>query len=140
MTLARHCRAFTDRVRALQAVPERGAVTLETLVLFTTAFAILLGTAQLALWLHARNTAASAAQLGVQTATVQEGSPSRGRVAAQEHIRSVGGVGNADVTTARSATTVTVTVTASPRSLIPFISLPEIDATAAGTVERLTAP
>lgn len=137
---ARHRWALCRRLEGLRGVPERGATAIEMIFIFAAAVLLMVGVAQLAFWLHARTVAASAAQLGVQASTVQDGDTTRGTTAAQEHITSVGGLRDARVVTRRSNTEVTVTVTASARPLVPFLPMPPIDATASGAVERLTAP
>jgi hypothetical protein len=93
-------------------------------------------TVQLSLWFYGREVVASAAQHGLDTARVTEGSSEAGERTVHEFLDQIGGVHVRSVSVDRGAEGVTVTITADPIRVVPFVDAP-IRVTVAGPVERV---
>ena len=121
-------------------MPERGAAIPEYAIILPVLILVVLTIAQLGFWMHARNVASSAAQVGVQAGTARDAAPGAGMVAANEHLEVVGSdhLRGAFVSSTSTNTHVTITVQGNAQSVIPGIPLPEIKAVAQGTQERVT--
>ncbi|OUZ11079.1 hypothetical protein BHE97_06535 [Aeromicrobium sp. PE09-221] len=128
--------------RSADRPAERGAVTVELIILLPALFAVMFLGMQAALFHHARAVAIAAAQEGAHAAASETGRDVDGVTAATAFIADAGGT---DVLTAsratatRSATTVSVTVRGRSLSVIPGWS-PTVTQSASLPVERLTAP
>ncbi|MFT4261946.1 MAG: pilus assembly protein [Nocardioides sp.] len=121
---------------------ERGAVSIEMVILLPALFAVMFLGMQAALFYHARTVAIAAAQEGAKVAGGENGKDSDGATAASSFVADAGGddvLAGASATADRTATTVTVTVTGHSLSVIPGWS-PTIVQSATLPVERLTAP
>ena len=117
---------------------ERGAVTVEMVVLMPVLLATLFGGIQTGVVFHARHIAIAAAQEGARTAAAyQAGLPdgigTATDTAADWAGQSLTGI---QVTGQRTATRVSITVQGSAISLLPGVSWP-IEQTATMPVERL---
>lgn len=128
--------------RSADRPAERGAVTVELIILLPALFAVMFLGMQAALFHHARAVAIAAAHEGAHAAASETGRDVDGVTAATAFIADAGGT---DVLTApratatRSATTVSVTVRGRSLSVIPGWS-PTVTQSASLPVERLTAP
>lgn len=119
---------------------ERGATTIEMVLLMIALFALLFLGLEAALYYHARSVAIAAAQEGAREAGSQHGSQASGIAAAHQFLNQAGGPGvivNTNVVGSRTATTATVTVTGDSMSVIPGIHV-AITQSATVPVERLT--
>lgn len=93
-------------------------------------------TVQLCLWFYGREVATAAAQHGLDTARVSEGSAAAGEATAREFIGQVGGLRLRSVAVDRTDAEVSVTVRADAIPVLPFIDAP-ITATVEGPTERI---
>ena len=119
---------------------ERGATTVEMVLLMIGLFTLLFLGLEAGLYYHARSVAIAAAQEGAREAGSQHGSQASGIAAAQQFLNQAGGPGvivNTSVVGSRTATTATVTVTGDSMSVIPGVNV-AITQSAAVPVERLT--
>lgn len=131
------------RRRRLPGRPERGAATLELVVLFPVVLLITFGVIEGALWYHARNVALAAAEEGVRAATGNGGSLTEGLAEARSFAQEAGADGvlsGVAVNGGGGDTEVTITVEGSSQSLFPGWSGHRVSQTATGPVERFTGP
>ncbi|MCA0308822.1 MAG: pilus assembly protein [Actinobacteria bacterium] len=117
---------------------ERGAVTVEMVVLMPVLLATLFGGIQAGVVFHARHIAIAAAQEGARTAAAYQASLPDGISAATTLASDWGGqnLAGIHVTGHRTTTRVEITVQAAAVSLLPGISWP-IEQSATLPVERL---
>src|SRR5919199_1181538 len=104
---------------------ERGSATLEIAVLFPAVLLATLGLIQGALYYHARDVALAAATDGLTAARTRTGSGEEGRQVAAAFIERAGGEGvllGMSVSSVRTSTTATVTVTGRTLSLLPGLA------------------
>ncbi|TDE12598.1 TadE/TadG family type IV pilus assembly protein [Jiangella asiatica] len=129
--------------RRLPGRGERGAATLELVVLFPVVLLITFGVIEGALWYHARNVALAAAEEGVRAATTSGGSLDAGVAEARDFAARAGADGvlsGVAVAGSGGEIEVTITVEGSSQSLFPGWSGHQISQTASGPVERFTGP
>jgi Flp pilus assembly protein TadG len=122
---------------------DRGSATLEITVLFPAVLLATFGLIQGALYYHARDVALAAATDGLTAARSRTGTSDEGRRAARAFLARAGGrdvLADANVTSARTTTTATVTVSGSAISLVPGLPGWQLAQTASGPVERFTRP
>ncbi|MEG9227294.1 TadE/TadG family type IV pilus assembly protein [Aeromicrobium sp. Sec7.5] len=119
---------------------ERGEIA-TTLLVAPTLFLLIMTVFQFALIAHARNVAEAAAQEAVASASTFDGTAADGQASATAALDTLGPrmLTNRTVDVDRSATTVTVSVTGTPLSFIPFLK-PTIVETSTGPIERYVAP
>lgn len=122
---------------------ERGAATLELVVLFPALLLLIFGVIQGALFFHGRNVALAAAEQGVRAGRVDgQGDPAA--VAAQQARQFLAETGELDnltelvVTPTVTGEQVRVTVTARTVSLLPGLPGPQVRQSAAGSLEVFT--
>lgn len=127
-----------------QGAGERGAATLELVVLFPVLLLLIFGVIQGALFFHGRNVALAAAEQGVRAARL-DGQPNPAGTA-QEHARQflldtgeIDNLSDLSIVPAVTGEQVRVTVTARTVSLLPGLPGPQFSQTAAGPVERFTS-
>lgn len=95
---------------------------------------------------HGRHVAEAAAQTGLRSGRAYQATAAAGQAAAEDYIRRVAPtlLTSPSVTAQRNAATVTVTVRAHIPAVLPIALLPgsslDVTETAAGPVERFTAP
>lgn len=120
---------------------ERGAVSIEMVVLLPALFAVLFLGMQAALYYHARTIAIAAAQEGARAAGAEDATSADGTRAANAYLADVGGdaLESSRIRVTRTATTATATVTGRSLSVLPGWR-PRVRQSASVTVERLTAP
>ncbi|WP_328373179.1 pilus assembly protein (plasmid) [Streptomyces sp. NBC_00445] len=130
--------------RRLGAAPERsardrGALSLELLIVFPGVLMLILLTVHAALWWHARNVALSAAQQGVEAARGRGSTLAAGTRETRGFLDQAGGsISGAQVTGSRGQS-VQITVTGHVDTLIPGLTLP-ISQHAQAATERITEP
>jgi Flp pilus assembly protein TadG len=120
---------------------ERGSATLEITVLFPVVLLATFGLIQGALYYHARDVALAAATDGLTAARARTGSGEQGRQAAAAFLERAGGeeaLLGSSVSSVRSVTTATVTVSGRTLSLLPGLAGWSVSQTASGPVERFT--
>jgi Flp pilus assembly protein TadG len=119
---------------------ERGAVSIEMVVLLPALFAVLFLGMQAALYYHARTIAIAAAQEGARAAAANHAGSGDGVAAAYAYLADTGdSLESSKASARRTATTSTVTVRGHALSVIPGWR-PLITQRASAEVERLTAP
>lgn len=119
---------------------ERGAVSIEMVVLLPALFAVLFLGMQAALYYHARTIAIAAAQEGARAAAAAHAGPGDGTAAAYTYLAGAGdSLESSKAAARRTATTATVTVHGHSLSVIPGWK-PVIRQRASAEIERLTAP
>lgn len=121
------------------ATDQRGAVTVEMVILMPLLLGVSFSGVHAALLFHARTLAAAAAQNGARAAAAHDGSLADG-IAAATHLTQTVGPGSlvgVRIDGRRGSTSVTITVQASSVGLVPGLAT---DATASATlpVERIT--
>ncbi len=124
-----------------RSVDEQGSATLEIAVLFPAVLLATFGLIQGALYFHARDVALAAATDGLTAARGRTGSGEEGRQAASAFVQRAGGgdvLLGSSVSSFRTATTATVTVTGRTLSLVPGLPGWVVSQTASGPVERFT--
>jgi Flp pilus assembly protein TadG len=127
--------------RSVRRRGERGSATLEIAVLFPAVLLATFGLIQGALYYHARNVALAAATDGLTAARARTGNGEQGRQVAVAFLERAGGeevLLNSSVSSTRSVTTATVTVTGRTLSLVPGLAGWSVTQTASGPVERFT--
>jgi Flp pilus assembly protein TadG len=120
---------------------DRGSATLEITVLFPAVLLATFGLIQGALYFHARDVALAAATDGLTAARARNGSGEEGRRVATAFLARAGGTDvllGPSVTSARTATTATVTVSGRTMSLVPGLPGWSVSQSASGPVERFT--
>ncbi|MBN0045712.1 TadE/TadG family type IV pilus assembly protein (plasmid) [Streptomyces sp. JL4002] len=131
-TLRRWSRALAER-----DVRDRGAVSLEMLIVFPVVLLIILLVVHVGLWWHARNVAMSAAQLGVESARVRGASAGTGTAEAREFLSRAGSSISGTSVSGSKGATVTIRVTGYVDTMIPGLKL-KIDQHADAAAERIT--
>lgn len=129
--------------RRLPGRPDRGAATLELVVLFPVVLLITFGVIEGALWYHARNVALAAAEEGVRAATGNGATLADGVAEARSFAQEAGADGvlsGISVSADGGEASVTITVEGSSQSLFPGWSGHQVSQTASGPVERFTGP
>lgn len=121
---------------------ERGAISLEAVILAPMLLALVFGAVQLGMMYHARNVASSGAQFGYEAARVQDATAADGQAAAAGFIADTApdNMSGVNVSADRSADSANVRVRANYPKIVPFLPLPDIDVHAGGPVERVTQP
>ncbi|MFD4323626.1 TadE family protein [Nocardioides sp. NPDC058538] len=120
---------------------ERGAASIEMVVLLPALFAVVFLGMQAALYYHARTIAIAAAQEGARAAAAQHATSGAGVAAARSYLADVGGdaLESSSATARRTPTTAVVTVRGQALSVIPGWA-PTVRQQARAEVERATAP
>ncbi|NBM19609.1 hypothetical protein GUY61_29365 [Streptomyces sp. GC420] len=131
-TLRRWSRALAER-----DARDRGAVSLEMLIVFPVVLLIILLVVHVGLWWHARNVAMSAAQLGVESARVRGASAGTGTAEAREFLSRAGSSISGTSVSGSKGATVTIRVTGYVDTMIPGLKL-KIDQHADAAAERIT--
>jgi Flp pilus assembly protein TadG len=116
---------------------DRGSVSAELVIATPLLLFMLLAIIQFALWSHATHIAQAAASQGLATARAQDGTAAAGSASAQQMLDQLdsGPLTGASVNTDRSATSVSVRISGTATSVVPFLHLP-VRAEAVGPVER----
>ena len=131
------CRRLIGRTAVRR---ERGSSSIQMVMLMPALFSIMFLGMQGALYYHARTVAIAAAQEGARAAGGQNGTAADGLSAASSFVADAGGADvlpGVQMTSGRSATTATVTVTGTSLSVIPGWS-PAVSQSASVPVERIT--
>ena len=124
-------------------VGDRGAATLELVVIFPVVLLITFGVIEAALWYHARNVALAAAEEGIRVATGDGSSIDAGVDEATDFALRAGADDILSAVTVHSSggdTEVAITVSGHSLSLFPGWSGHQVSQTASGPVERFTVP
>jgi Flp pilus assembly protein TadG len=134
----RTCRQHPVRPRTPRQLERGLSASTQFAAIFPALMLIMLGFIQAGIWLHARNTAAEAANAAADVARSYQGDPDAARRAA-EHIARVGGLEELNVSVDRSDGTVQVTVSARAPTIFD-VGLGQLRETATAPLERVTTP
>lgn len=124
---------------------ERGAATLELVLLFPVLLLIIFGVIQGALYYHGRNVTLAAAEQGVRAGRA-DGAGDPAAVAEQQARQFLADTGELDNLTGLVITPtvvgdrVRVTITARTVSLLPGVPGPQVSQSVSGSLERFTSP
>lgn len=119
---------------------ERGAASIEMVVLLPALFAVLFLGMQSALYFHARTVAIAAAQEGARAAAAEDARSGAGVAAANAFLADAGdALEYPSIKPGRTATTASIMVSGRALSVIPGWR-PRVTHTARAEVERITAP
>ncbi|TGB15518.1 TadE family protein [Streptomyces sp. MZ04] len=125
------------RSRALAARGDRGALSLELVIIFPAVLMLILIAVHVGLWWHARNTALSAAQLGVEAARQRHASIGDGTAETRAFLDRAGGSISSRQVAGSRGQTVRIEVTGYVETMIPGLRL-RVDQHADASVERVT--
>ena len=119
---------------------DAGSSSVELVVLFPALMALIFITVQAGLYFYARNVALAAAQEGARAAAARGATSTEGANAASAFVSRAGAqlLGASAVSSERTATTVTVTVSGTSVSLVPGFPGRVIRQSASAPVERVT--
>ncbi|MEV7006646.1 TadE/TadG family type IV pilus assembly protein [Streptosporangium sp. NPDC051022] len=131
-----------DAPRSGHGAAERGAITVEVLVVLPVIMLVILACMQVCLLFFARSVALAAAQEGVRAARAEGGVRTAGADAARRYAeRTAGGfLTSISASSGGDVATVRVTVRGQSLSLVPFLPSIRVTEEAAGAVERFTTP
>jgi Flp pilus assembly protein TadG len=120
---------------------QRGAGTLETVLVMPLVLLLITTVVQFALWYHASHVALAAAQDGVRAARVEGATGADGRARAQTELDQLGRdlVLSPQITATRGPDVATVEVSGWAPQVVPLLRLP-IHQHATSPVERFYAP
>ncbi|HEY3717759.1 MAG TPA: TadE/TadG family type IV pilus assembly protein [Jatrophihabitantaceae bacterium] len=127
------------RLQRVRREGDRGFLALEAVIIIPVAIILTMLVVQYVMLWHARNVAEAAAQNGLRAARAYQASAAQGQASASDYLHNVAGgmLTNTHVDANRSATTVTVHVSAHVKSVIPFGHF-TVAEHAIGPVERFT--
>jgi hypothetical protein len=129
----------TMRIRAprLRAGLAREDGLASEIIILPGLFLILITALQVALWYLGSNVAQTAAVAAYNNARAYQSTPANGQTVSNQIIDGMPGfLEHPQVAITRTPTTVTVTITGTPESLIPGVQLPPVTRTITGPVER----
>ncbi|MFI1648163.1 TadE/TadG family type IV pilus assembly protein [Streptomyces avidinii] len=126
-----------SRALAERDARDRGALSLEMLIVFPVVLLAILLVVHVGLWWHAKNVAMSAAQLGVESARVRGASAGTGTAEARDFLSRAGGSISGTSVSGSKGATVTIRVTGYVDTMIPGLKL-RIDQHADAAAERIT--
>ena len=117
---------------------DRGAASVELVLATPLLMVLLMAAVQFAIWQHASHMARAAANEGLQTTRAYGSSAAAGQSDTTSTLASLSGnvLHNTHVTTSRSSTTASVTVTGRATAVIPGLSLP-VSVTVTAPMERV---
>lgn len=128
----------SNTVRASRS--ERGSLTVEWSILAPVAILVVFGIIQTAFWFTARTEAQGAAAAGARSGSVHQAPETAAAAAARDYLGQLGAE-NSEVSTRRTATTVTVTVTREVNRVMPIPGVPtQVRQSATAEIERWTQP
>lgn len=119
---------------------DRGAVTLQIVVLMPALFLLMFTGMQAALIYHGRTVALAAAQEGARVAAVMSSTSEAGNAAATQFVISAGGqdvLRDVSITATRDTTTARVTITGTTLSVVPGWT-PAITQSAVAPLEQVS--
>ena len=117
---------------------DRGSSVVEMAILTPALLLLLFGIVQAGLFYNARNIATTAAQVGVGVARAENGSFGQGATATRSYLQQFDSLASAQVGGGRTANNVTITVAVDAPSVLPGLSLPQINASASAPVEAFS--
>ena len=107
--------------RARRTRDERGALSIELLLVISALMLVFLVMLQYAVKAHSHRVAEAAAEEALAAASAYDGSAASGRQAGNHTLSDFGTLSNTTVVVTRSGTTASATVTGDVEQLIPFL-------------------
>lgn len=100
---------------------ERGALSVEFLLVISALMLVFLLMLQYAVQAHAHRVAQAAAEEALAAASAYDGSVASGQEAGNHYLANLGNLANTNVTVTRTGTTTAVTVTGDAEQVFPFL-------------------
>ena len=100
---------------------ERGALSIEFLLVISALMVVFLLMLQFAVKAHAYRVAQAAAEEALSTASAYDGSTTSGENAGRHYLADLGNLSDAHVTVTRTGTTAVVTVSGEVEQVVPFL-------------------
>ncbi|BBG20664.1 hypothetical protein RVR_P137 (plasmid) [Actinacidiphila reveromycinica] len=138
----RRVRGWTAAIRA-RAHGDQGDTSLQMAIVFPVVILMTVAVVQASMWYYARNIALTAAREGINVGRGYQSSPSQGAARARETLDRIGGdsLHGAGVSTDGStADTVTITVSGTALSMLPFVPGLHVSQSASAAREHWTTP
>ena len=107
--------------RAQRIRDERGALSIEFLLVISALMLVFLLMLQYAMQAHAHRVAQAAAEEALAAASAYDGSATSGEVAGNHYLGDLGGLSGTHVTVTRTGDTAAVTVTGDGQQVLPFV-------------------
>lgn len=107
--------------RVRRSNDERGALSIEFLVLMSALMLVFLLMLQYAVKAHAHRVAQAAAEEALAAASAYDGSIGAGEDAGNHYLVDLGNLSNSNVTVTRTGTTTAVTITGDAQQIFPFL-------------------
>ena len=100
---------------------ERGALSIEFLLVISALILVFLLMLQYAMQAHAHRVAQAAAEEALAAASAYDGSAASGEAAGNHYLTDLGSLSDTNVTVTRTGTTASVTVTGDGQQVLPFV-------------------
>jgi len=107
--------------RAQRIRDERGALSIEFLLVISGLMLVFLLMLQYAMQAYAHRVAQAAAEEALAAASAYDGSAASGEAAGNHYLGDLGGLSGTDVTVTRTGDTAAVTVTGDGQQVLPFV-------------------
>lgn len=107
--------------RTRRSRDDRGALSIEFLLIISALMLVFLLTLQYAVKAHATRVAQAAAEEALFAASTYDGSAAAGESAGTSYLAGLGNLSATSVAVSRTATTTSVTVTGRAEQLVPFL-------------------
>lgn len=117
-----------------------GSATLEAAIIAPVLLFATMALIQAVLYFLASTSVTNAAQIALESSRAEAATAANGQQAAQTYLADQSMVTNTTVSVERGAERVEVNATGTAPSLVPFLTLPAVESTIEGPVERVTAP
>ena len=108
-------------LRARRTRDERGALSIEFLLVISALMFVFLLMLQYAMQAHAHRVAQAAAEEALAAASAYDGSAASGEAAGNHYLSDLGSLSGTEVTVVRTGDTATVTVTGDGQQVLPFV-------------------
>jgi Flp pilus assembly protein TadG len=122
-------------VRVRRSRDERGALSIEFLLVISALMLVFLLMLQYATQAHVHRVAQAAAEEALAAASAYDGSVPAGEAAGNHYLNDLGSLSATNVTVTRSGTTATVTVTGDGQQVLPLVPV-HVSIHLEGPIER----
>lgn len=109
--------------RARRTHDERGALSIEFLLVISALMLVFLLMLQYAMQAHAHRIAQAAAEEALAAASAYDGSAASGEATGEHYLSDLGSLSATNVTVTRTGSTATVTVTGDGQQVLPFVAV-----------------
>ncbi len=110
-------------MRARRTRDERGALSIEFLLVISALMLVFLLMLQYAMQAHAHRIAQAAAEEALAAASAYDGSAASGEATGEHYLSDLGSLSATNVTVTRTGSTATVTVTGDGQQVLPFVAV-----------------